>query len=588
MNSVLRLFNSVINNPTGSDYSCHPEYGIIIAPSAQYKKQEILSYFKKTFADHNDLNSKAFYKNWDKVFNVDILERYRDQITHYFTTYGFESMGLYSEDFIYLPVGETETPETYKFRVIKGVSKQDIVDSCLNMLKSGVALKLETIIDILDALKECEYKFNGSEQIKNREAAVIVADMIGVLPKSGEDLFRYIYYKFTKNTMVIKNRQSIQAIKSGFYVIPKLNNQQLVELSKSFNRFKPLWLAIKSHKKNSSIVNKISKLSKSNHQPMPVSVMSNLTGFFFSEKQIKEACKKANIYQLVRAANSLLYYSKCSEDKFYRIRNGKGWYKKKLSVPKNENSFSLIAEEIKARISSKNIYVPKGIDYALPVSEKMYLGNIPVGSSVRVNKQDGKKFLVGVYWKNADSIVDLDLSGMFKSYKVGWNGSWNYNGSIGYSGDVTSAPQGASEWLYFDSIDDDCIVTLNQYRSPADHPYNVILGYSSNNKISRNYLIDPNEIVFQTTAKCYQKQQILGIIKPSEDGFVYYIVDQGACDSIVSGYSTKDTIIKNSIIDQFTSRIMLSDVFSIVSKDDCDVDLTPDNLSKDSIIKLFN
>jgi hypothetical protein len=45
--------------------------------------------------------------------------------------------------------------------------------------------------------------------------------------------------------------------------------------------------------------------------------------------------------------------------------------------------------------------------------------------------------------------VDLDLSGLNIAGKIGWNSAYNQdNGQLMYSGDMTSAPQGAVEYLY--------------------------------------------------------------------------------------------------------------------------------------------
>jgi hypothetical protein len=44
---------------------------------------------------------------------------------------------------------------------------------------------------------------------------------------------------------------------------------------------------------------------------------------------------------------------------------------------------------------------------------------------------------------------DLDLSGLNIAGKIGWNAAYNQgDGQLMYSGDMTSAPNGAVEYLY--------------------------------------------------------------------------------------------------------------------------------------------
>ena len=160
MFASLRLFNAVVAdsnnaNYTYSDYSIISDYGVVISPSANYKKDEIIEFLKKERVSFEKMNN-GFYKNWDKIFTVEINERLRDQCMHYFSTYGLEAFGINSPNFVYLPEGTFEVPEMNKLTVIKGVKKEFLIESCFKLL-GGMALKQETINDVLEVLGQKGY-----------------------------------------------------------------------------------------------------------------------------------------------------------------------------------------------------------------------------------------------------------------------------------------------------------------------------------------------------------------------------------------------------------------------------------------------
>ena len=83
-------------------------------------------------------------------------------------------------------------------------------------MQSGIALKEETIDDILSILvEELNYNFTGKDQIKNKEAIVRIADLYQVYPDNVVEFFRYIIYRTTNTTLLIKNDELIEAIKNS-------------------------------------------------------------------------------------------------------------------------------------------------------------------------------------------------------------------------------------------------------------------------------------------------------------------------------------------------------------------------------------
>jgi hypothetical protein len=152
--------------------------GYIIQPEAVWAANKIVDFYEAQKLNGKELN-KTFHKSFEKVRNSSRFELYVEQIRHYISTYGSNF-----QDEIYIPDEVLKIPKlklTYK--IIPGISKEDMVERCLNTLRSGIALTEETINDLLSVLTdELNYNFTGNEGIKNKEAIIKIADLYGVLP----------------------------------------------------------------------------------------------------------------------------------------------------------------------------------------------------------------------------------------------------------------------------------------------------------------------------------------------------------------------------------------------------------------------
>ena len=184
---TLKLFNAVIEKKSDAKPFVSEE-GYVIEPGALGVKDKIVSYYKKEALNGNDLN-KTFHKSWQKIKESDRAELLIHQIMHYISTYGTAFTGE-----MYIPDEVLNVPDTKLiFKVIKSYTKPQMTEKCLAMLKSGMALKEETIDDLLSVLVEdLGYKFTGKEGIRNKEAVVKIADLYGVLPNDFMGFFRYI------------------------------------------------------------------------------------------------------------------------------------------------------------------------------------------------------------------------------------------------------------------------------------------------------------------------------------------------------------------------------------------------------------
>ena len=579
----LNLFNAVPENPNNTDdYHFSEEYGVVITPKAIHCKDAILDWLRREHLNGRDLN-KSFHKSWQKVRDSSNFQLVLEQVLHYITTYGFDALGVYSDDTIYIPPEVLGIPEKTSIKAIHGLNPKVLIDKCFSLLSSGVALEQETIQDILTVLDECEYEWSGFEDIKNKEAACLVFDKLGILPRRGDELFRYLFYKATDSTLIIKNEESVEAIQHSKYELPQLNHSRIVELSKSFNRHKKLWMAFKStNRNNRATVNKITKLSKVHHEPLEKDVLGNLTGFSWSYDEVKKACEKANIFKIIRAANAVRLYQGDDRNRFYKIRNGKGWVQTKLNSVDTttlRNFEKILIKELRSRIGKKKIYCPPYISYALPVSEKQFVGNVPIGTMVQL-EQPQNYLLMGIYWEGR---VDLDLRADSFSGSIGWNASYrDKDRGLMFSGDVTSAPNGATEWMYCKNVDNTYLLKVNLYMGQIGHPYKIILGYGSD--VKQNYMIDPSNVFFQADACMDQREILLGML---DKDLKFYLIGQGSGGSNIGGFGERSRILQNNLLTSNESMLRLNDVIQFCNEDEAEMSLHPDELQKDSILSLL-
>ncbi|AFY37024.1 hypothetical protein Lepto7376_0612 [[Leptolyngbya] sp. PCC 7376] len=583
MTAALRLFDCVPAREE-TDYVFLEEYLVFVAPNAAYAIPEIKAYLNAKTLNGTQLNA-AFHKSWKTVRDTSIIKLAAQQFAHYLTTYGWRSLGIKPPtEWVYLPVEALDLPNSkMPIRVLQGLPAEDLVEKALGLLASGVALKQETIADIFELLEELQYQFTGEEVIRNKEAAVIFADKSGILPKTEESLFRYLFYKATKSTLVIKNKESNEAIQDSGYKLPQFTPDQFKLLAQGFNRRKPLWLAFKSASdSNRAIINRIAKLSKKYHRPLPTNVLGEVTASNFTEEAIAKAAKRANPFQLIKAINALRVYKE-TDARFYRIRNGKGWVRKDKVRSDNKATEEILFAELKTRIKDVAVYYPETVDYALPTSEKQFAGAVPKGS--RFLLPNTEEFsLFGIYWKG--EFVDLDLKAIAAGESIGWNAKWrNENNEIMFSGDVTSAPTGATEWIYAQKVDEPFLLTVNLYSGELNQPYKILCGYGSD--IELDYVIDPAKVQFEADSKIIQKQMVVGMIIPTETATEFYLIDQGMGNCRVAGETWRSQTTRAYFIQQARTALKLSDVLPAVPKDQAEIDLSPNNLSKDSLLSLL-
>lgn len=577
---TLKLFNAVINKESKGKLHVS-EKGYIIEPGALWAKKKIASFYKREKLDGYGLN-KSFHKSWKKIRNSSRKELLLEQIEHYISTYGSDF-----EDEVYIPSEVLKLPDVkLAFKIVKAYSEEEMTEKCLNLLQSGIALKEETINDVLSILEdELSYTFTGEENIKNKEAIVKIADLYGILPTDTLEFFRYIIYKATDDSLLIKSEEVIEAIKqSQFNPAAQFEQFGLEKLAQIFNRFKPLFLAFKP-----KCARTINKLSKIHHKPLVSNPLNLATSITLTEKD-RHWLDNATPFALFRAI-SACHARMQGQDAFaYRIRNGKSFVKRNKTSGVVWGNYFFLMEYCKSRfdLKEKKYFLPHEVEFALPTSEKMFVGNIPTGS-----KFFGKSLAVGIYWENKWGAHDLDLSGLNIGGKVGWNSSYQQGkGNLMYSGDMTDASNGAVEYLYAQhGLSEPTLVKNNVYSGAGNCEYKIIVGKGDD--VDYDFMMNPEKLFMEAKCQSVQRQSILGLLIPEKARQCFVLLNFGAGASRVSGSSEISKTATQALYQQWSNPFTFRDMIlelggEIVGKvEEADHNFSLNALQKDSFIRAF-
>lgn len=612
--AILKLFNSVlVDQRVDNKPIVFTKEGLIFDSSIPLEDQNSVTRFFRI----NNLN-KTFHKSWRKVKKADIETLVCEQVVHYLTTYGFEALNIQSNS-IYIPIEKLKIPKiktgNFVFTYIKAITKEKLERKIHLMLESGIALKEATIQDLLKIIELLPMAINYSK-IKNKEMRVILYTRTTDVPLSPVEYLRVLVYLATGKTLLIKNDKLIKDIKDGDKekVIQYIKKTEFYKkkLSAIFYRFKPIFLSFKGSPYLNNFINSLRKKAKKFHKAMIKNPINEITNWIRQGKSIDYTAhwifrNNISIFPKIRVLNTLQYMEKNPYIAFYLIRNGKGYvkdynknYDTKL-VTTYKNFFMQYVIDSFSNLLGKKIYIPKKVSYALPATEKQFSGNIPIGSSIQINKG----LIIGVTWNNVQNYrIDLDLSLLDPSTgkKYGWDGSYrSEDKKILFSGDMTDASKGASEAFNIgkNGIDHPLLVMLNSYNNHYSYkdikvPFDIFIGDQKKTALKRNYIISSNELLTQQSSTISESERIIGIIIPEEESLRFYFFEASMGSSKRSKLSDTSKKTFQYILDYNTNRISLEEILSKVaiithdSTEEVDINLDIKNLQKDTFINLLS
>ncbi|MBR2306111.1 MAG: hypothetical protein IKA48_02765, partial [Fibrobacter sp.] len=188
----------------------------------------------------------TFFKDWQYIQDNGNISLMFEQILHYITTYGTDfalGNGYVSND------GKDKPMMAYdRLKLVTAVSADELKARCVDMLKSGAALKESTckaLVDFVVATGGCP-----ADEIPNKEAACLLHFHQGTHPSDPVEYVRYLVYLYTGSTLLIKSRRDVQAIRTsgrsaGYEAVSKMTDADIDLLAAVFFRFKPIFVAMK-------------------------------------------------------------------------------------------------------------------------------------------------------------------------------------------------------------------------------------------------------------------------------------------------------------------------------------------------------
>ena len=622
--------------------------GFILSPEVIYNYPDcdgLIKLIEKHVGITAEKLNSSFHKSWAKIKESDMEQLVVEQLAHYLTTYGKEQPEEYLEEkgkqwnvdnlggkiiglgdfksdkvgtnYVYIPKEKLEIPEIdidgIKLIVIKGYTKKELKVKLLNLLETGIALSKDTIDDVIEIATFVEVNEEDIANIRNKEVKTALYDYLNLFPKNPVEFLRYIVFKATSKTLLIKNSDLINEIKDkkNLNIIKIFDEYKkkygLEKLAETFYRFKPIWLAFKTNKKLKPTIHKIRKLAVKNHKPLPEDFLNMVTAKLKKNGKINKAIledelNKVNIFRKIRLAYALKFRTKDVNSILYRIRSGKSYatsfnFEKKNGVKVALNIvIDSIVKDVSKNVKGKKIYIPEYINYSLPSTEKQFTGNFPSGTYVSVPKD----MIVGINWKNVKSHrIDLDLSVISADEKIGWDAGYRTNsGDILFSGDMTDAmgKNGSTELFYIKKqIKKSLILLVNYYNfdEEVEVPFKIIVAKEKANNFGQNYMVDPNNLISIAESKMDQKQKILGLLVTTLNGSRFYFVETYIGKSITSSNSDFVEHSRKYLFDFYENTINLKDILDkagakiVKDKTKADIDLSPEGLEKDSILNLI-
>ena len=592
---TLKLFNVVPSNSSvASPQEALIDFnnGVVVSQDARWAESSIRSFLNKKRLSGEDLN-KTYHATWEEVTKGNDFDRIVESIMGF-----INGLGKKMKDEVVIPSDIVTTTDTLKFKVIESMPEEDINAMVIGMLESGIALKSETISDLVKILQHTEYKFTGNERIRNKEASIVIADKFGHYPTDPVETLRYVVYKATDSTLLIKSKGAIAKIEnSEFDPCDAFTYAGLERMAEVFNRFKPLFLAFKrsADGKRNRVINRIAKLSKTNHKPLPVNALSTATSQLINDRDM-HWLENATTFALIKALNACHVRLQGQDIFAFHIRNGKAWYKEaETSVDSSvlQKNFDRILGVIRNRLdfSDKKVYIPPNVEYGLPTSEKMFIGNVPT-----FTKFTGDKLAAGVYWKNSWGARDLDVSAVdIHGGKIGWNTYYSgQSENILYSGDITSAPSGAVEYIHVKEGLYDPILLLNNVYSGDDNcDYKIVIGQGED--MSRSIMMDPKKVWVEEMTESVKRETLLGVFLPGEGKTVSFVMLNTATGSHNASTGTEHTIKFNKAFSQYCENVLsLNDLLVYLGADltdeidDATIDLSLNALDRNTFIDLLN
>lgn len=453
LEACLRLFKTMPESQTDQEkVKFDSDRGLVyFAPVSEKLEEELYHAIKAVFPDYSGFKA-TFYNSWKDLTSRNGTQVLIDQVLHYFSTYGVESL-LGESSRVALPNYAIRNENTSLEVFTIGITPDwELEEKLTKMFYSNVALSYQDIQDMFDVaggLEGFDVREINPDRIQNRELKTYYYTKTNTVPKDPTEIMRLLMFKVNGKTLLINKPAAGYFSKSELNEIDNILVSRTTEVASVFYRYKKFLVSLK-HLGSEEIrkhINAIRKIADfywipRSEENRPDYVTTQLLQGRFPTTELE----KLTLVQLIKVHNRIASYAYQimvfgKAYNLYTIRNMKVYVDTQPKYDVDEHIYGYterLKEMICRRIQDKKDflipYIAKPeLDYALPTTTKSFLGDIPLWTS----KNIGNAKTVGIHW-NKD---DIDLSMILKDHKIGWNGSWNLEPQgtrkCLYSGDMT-------------------------------------------------------------------------------------------------------------------------------------------------------
>jgi hypothetical protein len=479
------------------------------------------------------------------------------------------------------------------------------------MVSSGIALAEQDLTDLVAVIKDQGLEIDPSTS-SNRELAVRLYGLLGIIPADPVEYLRLRVYGVTESTLLIKSEDAIEAISkavnSTFGKTVNVFSEYeekfgLERLASIFYRFKLLFLAFKN-KESSSTVNRIRRLAKKHHRPVPedyiASVTRHLRSGTLDTTKLNKRLTKTNIFRKVKLAQALRFYgNEEASGIVYSVRNGKSFADTINPLGTSaKKALSVVMDSLGAdlhHIKGKKLFMDAGL--VVPTSGKMFLGDLPFGSYFSTDES----LALGVSWSDVKGRrVDLDLSIVSVGGKIGWDGAYR-DSSFLFSGDVTAAPHGATEahLVRADAEDGIYLLNLNYYNAReggVEVPFTVFVSKEKEfERMENNAVMSQDNMLFwaESSIDHKYKQKIIGVLKIKDGTKTFHAFEFKTGRGITSRNNTK-SVNTISYYDKYLDSLLglqtlmeWAGAKMVNTPEEADIDLSRKSLTKSALLDLL-
>lgn len=610
---LIKLFNCVAVRPGEHLFKAETvnmlaaRCGYLVHPDAC--TQDVVKFLESRQANFNS----TFYESWEQVDSLHEAEMKVLQLVHYLSTYGTDYQGktFTMNDF-------PKEMRFTTFTILMPCTEEELFSRITEMLESGIALNTETLDLIFEQALIYKREYGWSlvpEKIRNREAKAKYFISEGIYPYDGVELMRILMVAVKGSAMIINDRNTFNAITFNIdrvmAIFHNFDERHLKALAGVFYRYKRLLLIMRRSAKSSPLlaskefiatINSIRRLARIFHRPFCEGVLQSVLTGRHSIEQIDSALKdETSPFVLIRLLNYINSVFLNRECRTFPIRNGKVFVSLREKDDKiSKNDISIIRRMVMGRLAALirpnalredgtplTVRFPEHLELAAPVSEKMFIGAIPYGSSYRLKANN----YIGIYWRNEWGTFDYDLWMVgADGQRIGWAADLK-SGNILFSGDMTTANPEATEIMYCRGTWPDCTIRVNRYNGLQGSKVRLFFGCDNLEELPKSYMVNPDTIQLSEDLTSDSKEMTVGVIKNN----MVYFASLGSGNLRLPALQGDSPIsFEKAFADHFSSYTGLREVLLGVGFKEYDhtfaaepdIDLSG-KLSKDTLISLL-